>query len=70
MASQNKNLRCHLLLNATICLLIALDMNIPLREGNLDAVGIERVVDALQHVADNVGLFRSLGPYKDFEVYA
>lgn len=45
-------------------------MNVALREGDGDAVGVQGVIDALEHVADDIGLFRSICPNEQLEVYA
>ena len=39
-------------------------MNVALWEGDADAVGVQCVVDALEYVADDIGLFRSISPHK------
>ena len=39
-------------------------MNVALWEGDADAVGVQCVVDALEYVADDIGLFGSISPHK------
>ena len=45
-------------------------MHIALRERDLNAVGAEGVVNALQDIAHDIGLLGSIGPHKEVEVDA
>ena len=45
-----------------------LDVYVALGERNLDAVGVERVVDGAQHVAHHVDLLHGVGPDEELQV--
>ena len=45
-------------------------MDVLLWERNLDAVGVKGFVDGVQHVADDIRLLDSIGPYEHFEIDA
>ena len=49
---------------------LLLDMNVLLWERNLDAVGVEGVIDAIQYVADYVRLLDGISPDEHLEVDA
>ena len=50
--------------------LFVLDMYVLLRERNLDAVLIQRVVDGAKHVADDVRFLDGVGPHENLEIDA
>ena len=54
----------------SLLFLCLFDMNVLLWERYLDAVLVERVVDALEDIADDIGLLGGIGPDEHLEVDA
>ena len=50
--------------------MFALDMNVALRERNLNAVSVQRVVDTFHHITYRINLFHGIHPAQQFEVDA